>query len=92
VRTEHRDRAIALLNAAGVGVTVNYRSVPRLSFYREMVGDPAQWPVADAWGEETITLPLYPSLTKEEQDYVIEAVRREVYPLCETNAPALETA
>ena len=34
----------------------------------------------------------WPGLTKEEQDYVIETVRREVFPLCETNAPARETA
>ena len=38
-------------------------------------------PVAQRWGLDTLTLPLFPSLSAAEQDYIIEAVRVKVYPL-----------
>jgi dTDP-4-amino-4,6-dideoxygalactose transaminase len=80
-----RDAAIALLNEAGIGVTVNYRSVPSLSYYRDLY--PAAsglCPTAQVWGEETISLPLFPGLTDEEQNHVIETVKSSLYPLLET--------
>ena len=84
VRAAKRDEAISTLNRAGIGVTVNYRAVPETTFYRnrypETVG---RFPVAKRWGEETLTLPLFPGMTKEEQDYVIETVRTRVYPMAE---------
>lgn len=77
-----RDEAIARLNAAGIGVGVHYRAVPTTTYYAERRGyTAADFPVSRTWGEGTLTLPLYVSLTREEQDHVIEAVRREVYPL-----------
>jgi len=38
-------------------------------------------PVSVQWGEETLTLPLFPGLSDEEQAYVIRTVRERVYPL-----------
>jgi UDP-4-amino-4-deoxy-L-arabinose-oxoglutarate aminotransferase len=71
-----RDEAIGQLNAAGVNVTVNYRSVPDTQYYREKYGfRPEQFPVSYQWGEGEITLPLYERLQKQQQDRVIEAVR-----------------
>jgi len=78
----NRDAAIAVLNSAGIGVTVNYRSVPGTTYYRERYGDmTGRTPISHAWGLATLTLPLYPGLASAEQDYVIEMVRERVYPL-----------
>lgn len=75
VRPEVRDRMIVALNAAGVGVTVNFRSIHRLSFYREKYRIPdARLPASANWGDGQISLPLYPSLSEDEQDYVIATV------------------
>ena len=77
-----RDEAIAALNAAGIPVTVNYRSVTGTTFYKKRYGDlTARFPVAERWGLDTLTLPLFPSLSVEEQDFIIAAVRGKVYPL-----------
>lgn len=77
-----RDAAIARLNEAGVSVTVNYRSVPEMSFYKtRLAGSAESWPVSWQWGEETLTLPLFPGLSEAEQDHVISTVRNHVYPL-----------
>lgn len=79
-----RDEAIAALNAEGVGVTVNFRSVPTLTYYREKYGyGPSSFPVSHEWGEGTISIPMFPGMTREEQDHVIEAVLKAVVPLVE---------
>jgi dTDP-4-amino-4,6-dideoxygalactose transaminase len=77
-----RDAAIAALNTAGIGVTVNYSSVPDTTFYRGRYPDAGdRCPISRAWGQETLSLPLFPGLTDLEQDYVISTVVESVYPL-----------
>jgi dTDP-4-amino-4,6-dideoxygalactose transaminase len=79
---KYRDRALAALNEHGIGTTVNYRAVPMTTYYRKKYGYvAADFPVSCEWGEGTITLPLYPSLTVEEQDYVIATVRDVIVPM-----------
>ena len=81
-----RDDAIRLLNEAGVSVTVNYRSVPDMVYYRQRLEEHGgHWPVSQRWGEETISLPLYAQLSLDDQNYVIDCVKRYVYPLLESS-------
>lgn len=89
-----RDEAIAALIGAGVHVTVNYRAVPTLTYYREKYGyTPDDFPVSHMWGEGTISLPLYQSLSTQEQNYVIKVVKDAIYPLCmEINSVDLTAA
>jgi UDP-4-amino-4-deoxy-L-arabinose-oxoglutarate aminotransferase len=78
-----RDEAIAAFNAAGVAVTVNYRAVPTLGYYRERYGyGPADFPVSYAWGEGTITLPFFPAMKAADQDHVVGVLREHIAPLC----------
>lgn len=83
VKPAVRDAAIAALNAAGVPVTVNYRSVPTLTYYREKYGyGPKDFPNSWAWGEGEISLPLWPGMPDEDQAKVIETVKTAIVPLC----------
>lgn len=78
-----RDEAILTLNDAGVGAGVHFRSVPSMTYYRTKYNfGESDFPVSNNWGQGTLSLPLYPSLTVEEQDHVIDVVRRLIYPLC----------
>jgi dTDP-4-amino-4,6-dideoxygalactose transaminase len=87
VDTAVRDDAIVALNDSGVSVTVNYRALPATTYYREKYRlNPESFPVSYAWGEGTISLPLYPRLSREEQDYVIQVVQEAVVPLVESRA------
>ncbi|HVW25548.1 MAG TPA: DegT/DnrJ/EryC1/StrS family aminotransferase [Polyangiaceae bacterium] len=71
----HRDRVLLGLHARGVGATVNYRSVPSLTYYSTKYGyQPGDFPISHAWGSGTLSLPLYPSLTEDEQTYVIDTL------------------
>lgn len=82
VPADLRDRAIQELNTAGIGVTVNYRAVTRMSHYRSQFGNlDSSVPVSTEWGEGTLTLPLFPGLTDDEQEEVISAVLEKVVPL-----------
>jgi UDP-4-amino-4-deoxy-L-arabinose-oxoglutarate aminotransferase len=72
-----RDRFLHDLNAAGIGTTVNYRALHRLTYYREKYAiDDAALPVSSAWGDGVLSLPLYLSLYADAQVYVIHEVNR----------------
>ena len=71
-----RDRVIHELQATGVGCAVNYRAVHTLTYFRETYGyRPEDFPVALEMGERTITLPLYPRLTKDEVETVCQNLK-----------------
>lgn len=72
-----RDQTILALNDAGIGVTINFKSIHRLQYYRDKYRIPdARLPVGSVWGDGQISLPLYPSLTYAQQSHVIETVNR----------------
>lgn len=82
VPADNRDRAIAALNETGVPVTVNYRALPDIAYYRRRYPQAAdQCPHAVAWGRQTISLPLYTGLSASDQTFIIEAVKKLLYPL-----------
>jgi len=71
-----RDEVLTKLGEVGIGATVNYRAIHTLTYYKEKYGFKADdFPNANAWGQSAISLPLYPSLSLEEQDYVIETIQ-----------------
>jgi dTDP-4-amino-4,6-dideoxygalactose transaminase len=75
VSPERRDETLWQLQERGIGVAVNYRAVHLLSYYREQFGfRPGDFPNAEAIGDSTLTLPLYPSMTDADVDEVIRCV------------------
>jgi dTDP-4-amino-4,6-dideoxygalactose transaminase len=72
----HRDAVLAGLSARGIGTAVNYLAVHTLTYYRERFGHPRDaFPHAAAWGERTISLPLWPGLADAQVDEVVAALR-----------------
>ena len=70
-----RDGVLTRLGQAGIGTAVNYRAIHRLGYLTERLAMPdGALPVAEEMGDRTISLPMYPTLTTEEQDRVVEAV------------------
>jgi UDP-4-amino-4,6-dideoxy-N-acetyl-beta-L-altrosamine transaminase len=63
------------LRARGIGVNLHYMPVHLQPYYRALGFAPGQFPEAEAYGAEAITLPLYPTLTESEQSHVVEALR-----------------
>ena len=84
-----RDSVLGDLQDRGIGVAVNFRSINRLTYYREHFALPeGTFPVAERIGDMTITLPLYPNLKEEEIDYVIEQTIESVRTLSREEAMA----
>lgn len=71
-----RDRVVEKLEEKGIGVSVSYRALHTLKYFRETFGyRPEDFPVALEIGLRTLTLPLYPKLTDEEAEYVIASLK-----------------
>ncbi|MBA1291560.1 UDP-4-amino-4,6-dideoxy-N-acetyl-beta-L-altrosamine transaminase [Pseudomonas japonica] len=71
---ERRDEVFASLRAAGVGVNVHYIPVHLQPFYRQMGFGPGDFPEAEAYYAQALSLPLYPGLTEAEQHYIVNAL------------------
>lgn len=75
VDAARRDAILDGLQARGIGVAVNFRPVHLLTYYRERFGFASGLcPHAEALGAQTISLPLYPSLTHAQQARVVTAL------------------
>jgi dTDP-4-amino-4,6-dideoxygalactose transaminase len=75
VRSRERDRLQAALQAKGVETLIHYPIPPHLSgAYREQFAR-ARLPVAEALAAEVLSLPMGPTLTGEQVQFVASAVR-----------------
>jgi dTDP-4-amino-4,6-dideoxygalactose transaminase len=64
------------LRAAGVGVNLHYIPVHLQPYYRDLGFSEGDFPQAERYYAEAISLPLFPLLSDEQQDYVVEQLRR----------------
>ncbi|NYE24238.1 DegT/DnrJ/EryC1/StrS family aminotransferase [Pigmentiphaga litoralis] len=72
---QRRDAMLVDLKTAGIGTAVNYRAIHTLTYLKEKLGiSLGALPNAEAIGNATLSLPLYPTLLETEQQYVIDAV------------------
>jgi UDP-4-amino-4,6-dideoxy-N-acetyl-beta-L-altrosamine transaminase len=74
IKKSHR-QVFEELRAAGVGVNLHYIPVYRQPFYERMGFKRADFPEAERYYGEAMTLPLYPGLTEADQQYVIDKLR-----------------
>ncbi len=74
IQVEDRARVFARLREAGIGVNVHYIPVHTQPFWRKRGFARGDFPVAEAYYERAISLPLYPGLTEADQDRVVAAL------------------
>lgn len=73
---EHdRAKVFAALQARGIGVNVHYIPIHLQPFYQNMGFTAGSFPHAEAFYQRAITLPLFPGLSADDQEQVIQAVR-----------------
>ena len=63
------------LRAQGIGVNLHYIPVYRQPYYERMGFKPGYCPEAEQYYREAISIPMYPGLTDELQEQVVEAIR-----------------
>jgi len=64
------------LRDAGIGVNVHYIPVHTQPHYRRLGFAPGQFPAAEAYYAQALSLPMFPTLTDAQQGAVIGALRR----------------
>jgi len=69
-----RKEVFESLREKGIGVNVHYIPVHTHPYYRRLGFSYGQFPEAEKYYEEAITLPLYPSMTESEQNKVIDSL------------------
>jgi UDP-4-amino-4-deoxy-L-arabinose-oxoglutarate aminotransferase len=75
VGSQHRDRVLLTLGEANIGATVNYRAVHTMAFYSKKYGFSGnEFPTSFSWGNATLSIPLFPEITTQEQSYVIDVL------------------
>ena len=75
VKVPNRNEVFDKLRKAGIGVNVHYIPVHLHPYYKQKLGTKeGDCPVAEKVYEQILSLPMYPALTEEEQDYVIEEI------------------
>ena len=79
VGAQNRDKALLALGEASIGVTVNYRPVPTMGFYSKKYRfSGSEFPTSLSWGNGTLSIPLFPGITAQEQEYVIDVLVNKV--------------
>jgi dTDP-4-amino-4,6-dideoxygalactose transaminase len=68
-----RDALIGRLNAAGIGVSVHYRPLHQMSFWRDRGGG-QEFPNAERYFAGALTLPLFPDMQRAEVDRVVAVI------------------
>lgn len=63
------------LRSKGIGVNLHYMPVHLQPYYRDLGFVAGQFPEAEAYGDQAISLPLFPTLTFEQQDEVVRVMR-----------------
>jgi dTDP-4-amino-4,6-dideoxygalactose transaminase len=67
------------LAAEGVHTSVHFDPIPLEPYYKKRFDfTEGMFPIAEKIGLTEVTLPLYPQLTKEQKDYVIEKLKKVV--------------
>ncbi len=65
-----RNRLFAFLAAKGIGVNLHYIPVHLQPYYRQRGFGEGDFPVAEQYYREAITIPMYPQLTADEIEFV----------------------
>lgn len=76
VRTTHREELLRHFNEDGIGAGIHYPIPVHLQQAFSQLGyERGSFPVAERLAEEVLSLPLYPELTEEQVDRVVESVK-----------------
>lgn len=79
IESTHRE-VFEALRAAGIGVNLHYIPVHLQPYYRELGFKPGDFPEAERYYAQAISLPVFPAMSDAQQDYVIEQVQRLLKP------------
>jgi len=75
-----RNQLFGMLRKANIGVNVHYIPIHRQPYYQAQGFRKGDFATAEAFYAAAISLPIFPTLGVNDQDYVIETLRRSLGP------------
>ena len=63
------------LRAAGIGVNLHYIPIHMQPYYKRLGFKTGNFPAAENYYQDAISLPIFPAMTNEQQDLVVSAVK-----------------
>jgi dTDP-4-amino-4,6-dideoxygalactose transaminase len=71
-----RNRFLELMAEKGIGTSVHYKPLHRMTYYKERYGLRTEdFPNAERIWKGCVSLPIYPTLSDEELDYICKSIR-----------------
>jgi dTDP-4-amino-4,6-dideoxygalactose transaminase len=70
-----RDMVMNHLKEKGIGCKVYFNPVHLTSFYKRDTWSPISLPITEAISKTVLSLPMYPSITESEIDYVCKSIK-----------------
>lgn len=74
----HRLQVFESLRKQGIGVNIHYIPVHTQPYYRKLGFESGDFPQAERYYAEAISLPMFHGMTEAQQDAVVEALRKAV--------------
>ena len=74
IEVENRKKMYEYLHQNGIFVQIHYIPVHLLDYYQQFGWRKGDFPMAESYYKKTLSLPMFPSLSEEKQDYVIEKI------------------
>ncbi len=74
VNEQIHEEVFSFLRQAGIGVNLHYIPVHTQPYYRQKGFSKGDFPAAELYYREAISLPLYPALDERQQDVVVSAL------------------
>ena len=75
VHTDKRDELQKYLSNAGIGTLIHYPIPPHMSeAYAYLGKKEGDYPIAEKYAKEVLSLPMYNGMTEDEQSYVINTI------------------
>lgn len=75
IQVPKRKQLYDFLRENDICAQVHYAPLHLMPYYRELGNKPGDLPVVEDYYEHCLSLPMYPTLSDEEQEYVIEKVK-----------------
>jgi dTDP-4-amino-4,6-dideoxygalactose transaminase len=76
IRTEKRDELQSFLRSKGIGTLIHYPIPPHLQkAYHNLGYRKGDFPIAEELADTSLSLPMFPGITEQQQDYVIQEIK-----------------
>ncbi len=76
LRTKKRNELLGFLKEKGISAGIHYPiALPNLQAYKYLGYKPEDFPVATSYQNQLLSIPIFPEITKEQQDYIIYNIK-----------------